>query len=85
MRRRCHGKRASRGEPAELAMLVVNVKGVSDVVLRDEAEGKTGWSEKLRGTDDGDKENLAGERLLDVRLWNHLHCTDGLHGLHSGL
>lgn len=56
-----NGERVSRGEPAQLARLVVNAKGASDDVLRDDAEGKTGLSEKLRGTDDGDKEDLAGE------------------------
>lgn len=57
------GERVSRGEPAQLARLIVDVKGASDYVLRDNTERKTGLSEKLRGADDGDKEDLAGEGL----------------------
>lgn len=58
-----NGKRVSREEPPQLTRLVVDVKRAFDDVLRADAEGNTGLNGKLRGTDDGGKEDLAGERL----------------------
>ena len=58
-----NGERVPGGEPTELCGLIVDAEGLTDDVLGYDADGKTGLSEELRGDDDGDEEDLAGDGL----------------------
>ena len=64
------GEGVSRGEPAQLAGLVLDTEGADNDVLGHDAQGETGLSEELGGADDGDEEAFAGEGLgaFDVGL-----------------
>ena len=57
------GEGVSRGKPAHLAGHVLDAEGAGNDVLGHDTQGETGLSEELRGADDGDKEDFAGEGL----------------------
>ena len=64
------GERVHRGEPAQCTRLVLDAEGAGNDMLENDALGKTGLNEELRGADDGYEENLTGEGswALDVGL-----------------
>ena len=57
------GEGVARGEPAQLAGLVLDAQRVGNDVLGHNAQGETALSKELGGADDRDEKGFAGEGL----------------------